>query len=823
MSVAQTETKPHSNLKKELQDFDRTYLQGAYNAMLKSQAVIEFDLEGIVLSANDIFLNLMGYQRDEVIGKHHSIFCSPSYTETADYREFWKLLGSGKFHSGEYHRISKAGEDIFIQASYNPIFDENGSPTRILKLASDVTLAKKKALEDDGKVTAIDRAQGMIEFDLNGYIQSANENFLSLMGYSLEEIQGKHHRMFVTQEEAESPAYRAFWDRLKAGTFDSGEYCRINRNKEKVWIQATYNPILNGQGKPLKVIKFCSDITAAKTASLEATYRIKAVSDYNLIIELDPTGKIIKGNTLAEQALGLSQAQLLSRKLKDIYGANSHLKQSWEDLFEELSLGKACSGEFEMKHEKDSSIWLSGSFSPVLNVAGNLDKVLLIGREITQSKMKNLDADGKLGAIDRAQAVIEFDMHGHVLCANKNFLDLMEYSHDDIEGKHHQIFVEPEYAKSREYENFWHRLSRGQFDTGEYKRMTKSGKEVWIQATYNPVYDPTGKPIKVVKFATDVTASKLLNSEFEAKVNAVDLGQAVIEFDLQGNILKANRNFLKAMGYTLREIQGQHHSIFCTLQHSQSPEYRDFWLKLNEGEVLSGRFHRVGKFDRDVWIHATYSPIYDLNGNVMKVIKYAYDVTKEVQMEQIIKAESIQMEKLCAKILNDVDKILMDSKGADQMVKSGLSSTEEGSKALEKSQEAISNIRQSSNRVAEIVKVISEIASQTNLLAFNAAIEAARAGEHGIGFSVVASEVRKLAEKSSKATEEITLLIQESSEHVRNGVEVTENASGSFDGITRSLNETTEKIDRINQLSNEQLKSLEELRMLFEKMQVCDV
>lgn len=170
----------------------------------------------------------------------------------------------------------------------------------------------------------------------------ANDNFLNLTGYSLEEIQGKHHRIFITPEEAESPAYRAFWERLKGESFDSGEYCRITKNQENIWIQATCNPILDGQGKPLKVIKFCSDITASKTASLEAAYRIKAVSDYNLIIELDPSGKIVKGNNLAEQALGLSQPQMLSRKLKDIFGPNAHLKQSWEDIFEQLALGNAC-------------------------------------------------------------------------------------------------------------------------------------------------------------------------------------------------------------------------------------------------------------------------------------------------------------------------------------------------------------------------------------------------------------------------------------------------------------------------------------------------
>ncbi|MDX1670276.1 MAG: PAS domain S-box protein, partial [Limnobacter sp.] len=431
---------------------------------------------------------------------------------------------------------------------------------------------------------------------------------------------------------------------------DSGEYCRYNKEGKPVWIQATYNPILDAHGKPTRIVKFCSDITASKTATLEATYRMQAVSDYNMIIEMDPKGKVTSGNALAQSALGMSKVQLIDAKMKDLLGPNSHLKMTWDDILESLHAGHATAGDFELLDDAGKKIWVSGGFSPILNPSQKLEKILLIAREITASKLNNLDAAAKLGAIDRAQAVIEFDLQGNILSANKNFLEFMEYSLDEIKGQHHQIFVDPEFTKSRDYENFWARLGKGQYDAGEFKRLTKSGKEVWIQATYNPVYDPAGKPFKVVKFATDITTAKFQAAEADAKVKAIDMGQAVIEFDLSGNILNANRNFLKAMGYTLREIQGQHHSMFCTLEYSQSPAYRDFWLRLNDKGTISGRFHRIGKFNREVWIQATYNPILDLNGNVIKIIKYAYDITKEVQMEQIIKAESVRMEDLCTKV-----------------------------------------------------------------------------------------------------------------------------------------------------------------------------
>ena len=480
-------------------------------------------------------------------------------------------------------------------------------------------------------------------------------------------------------------------------------------------------------------------------------------------------------------------------------GCQVHFK-IWNDLRE----GKNLAGEFRYKGVGGKEIWLSGTRSPVIGLEGQLIKVVLMLQDITESKLSRLDAEGKLGAIDRSQAVIEFDMQGKVLAANGNFLKLMEYSAEEIIGRHHRMFVDAAYAATPQYQAFWESLGRGQFESGEYKRVAKGGREVWIQATYNPIYDPRGNLVKVVKFASDVTHSKLKNSEFEAKVEAINLGQAVIEFDLDGHVLNANRNFLNAMGYTSREIQGQHHSIFCTLEYTQSEEYRDFWLKLNEGKFVSGRFHRVGKFNRDVWIQATYNPILDLNGNVVKVVKYAYDVTKEVMLEQGINKKSGEMRERVSKLVESITDISGNSAAATQLAEKGVEAAHQGSRELKRSIAAIHAIQNSSSKVSEIVRVIGDIANQTNLLAFNAAIEAARAGQHGVGFSVVAAEVRKLAESSSSAAREIATLIEESVAQVEEGVEVSQNAAQSFEGILSSVTETGESVKQITSSAEQQ-------------------
>ncbi len=242
-----------------------------------------------------------------------------------------------------------------------------------------------------------------------------------------------------------------------------------------------------------------------------------------------------------------------------------------------------------------------------------------------------------LAAVNRSQAVIEFKLDGTVLHANENFLKTLGYQLDDIKGRHHSMFVEPSYAASHEYRAFWDRLNRGEFDAGEYKRVGKDGKEVWIQASYNPVLDAQGKPIKVVKYATDITQAKLRAADFEGQLNAVSKAQAVIEFGLDGKILHANDNFLNTLGYSLNEIVGQHHSMFVDPDFRNSVDYRLFWEKLGRGEYDAGQYKRLGKGGREIWIQASYNPIMDMNGKPFKVVKYATDVTAEVHANNMLR------------------------------------------------------------------------------------------------------------------------------------------------------------------------------------------
>jgi methyl-accepting chemotaxis protein len=433
-----------------------------------------------------------------------------------------------------------------------------------------------------------------------------------------------------------------------------------------------------------------------------------------------------------------------------------------------------------------------------------------------------VDADPQqvIAAIHRSQAVIEFDLSGRVISANDNFLNLMGYRLSDIAGHHHRQFMPPGDTGTAAYAHFWERLGRGEFSSGEFKRIGQGGREVWLQATYNPIFNAAGEPVRVAKFAIDVTAAKLHNAEAAGKIQAIELSQATVEFDLDGHVITANRNFLSAMGYALREIEGQHHSLFCSPEYTRSVEYRDFWLRLSEGHFISKRFHRVGKFGRNVWIQAAYNPIRDLNGRVVKVVKYAYDVTREVELEQRIALLSQDMARNVNSLVHSIGTIATQSGLAQELAHASTHAAHTGHAAVQRSLEAIRQIQDGTRRMAGTLQVIGDIAHQTHLLAFNAAIEAARAGESGTGFAVVAAEVRHLAERSALAATEVAQLIEHSAQQVQTGAEVSQAAAHSFEGILASVGRTAGSVTQIAEASIQQRQTASDVSEMISALNV---
>lgn len=418
-----------------------------------------------------------------------------------------------------------------------------------------------------------------------------------------------------------------------------------------------------------------------------------------------------------------------------------------------------------------------------------------------------------VAAIGRSMATIQFDLDGTIIEANENFLKTLGYTSRDVVGRKHSMFVDPEYARSSEYREFWAALARGEFQAGEFRRLGRDGKEVWIQASYNPLIGRNGRPYKVIKFAADITEQKRKAADAEGQLSAISRSQAVIQFELDGTIITANQNFLSALGYALADIQGKHHSMFVKADYRNSAAYTEFWAKLRRGEYQAGQFERVGSGGREVWIQASYNPIFNATGKLVKVVKYASDVTAEVMAKRKIEAAKLMIDENLVTIAQAVSgtsdqatsaaaasnqttsNIQAVAAGAEEMSATVAEIAQSMAKSRQASEEAFGLTEQAStstNRLASaatamtgIVEMIQGIAEQINLLSLNATIESARAGEAGRGFAVVATEVKNLAQQASKATLQISDEIK------------------SLQGISNEVNTALETIRKSISLVNE--------------------
>ena len=496
-------------------------LKAIYNAIDRVQAIIQFSPDGTILDANDNFCAVIGYRKDEMIGEHHRMLVDPTFVNSDEYTAMWQTINRGEYFAGEIKRLHKNGQEIWIQASYNPMFDQEGKLYKVIKFATDITAQKLRDTDFRSQVEAIGKSQAVIQFKLDGTIVTANDNFCQLMGYQLSEIRGQHHRMFVPKELASSDEYQAFWNRLSRGEFECAEFKRISKTGEEIWIQATYNPIFDSNGKPCKVVKFATDIT--------------------------------------------------------------------------------------------------------------------------NQKRLNLEYEGQLTAINKSQAVIEFELDGTIISANDNFCHAFGYQREEIQGQHHRIFTEPTLSHSKEYSQFWQKLGEGNFQTGEFKRIGKNGQEVWIQATYNPVFDPNGKPFKVVKFATDITqekrrqqAEKALRASVERYDFAMDVsGHIIWDWDVTHNEVKLNHNWLHFMEHANDNLLISYQEFIAAVHEDDQQAVTKRLVKCLRDDTVYKSNHRIVSPSGTIRYMEDRGTVVarDKEGKATRFIACATDITSLKQAE----------------------------------------------------------------------------------------------------------------------------------------------------------------------------------------------
>ncbi len=518
--------------------------------------------------------------------------------------------------------------------------------------------------------------------------------------------------------------------------------------------------------------------------------------------------------------------------------------------------------------------------------------------ESTDMENRIFELESQIEAINKSMGVIHFTPEGLITDVNDNFLAVVGYTREQVVGQHHRMFAEPALAASQDYADFWAKLKRGEFDAGEYKRIGNGGKEIWLEASYNPIFDENGVVVSVTKFASEITEKKKAAVDADGQISAIDKVMGVISFKLDGTIIDINDNFLAVVGYSREEVIGKHHRMFAPPGVAESQGYADFWAKLGRGEFDAGQYERVGKSGKEIWLEASYNPILDVNGNPYKVIKYATDITEQKQLQNTVEriqsevsrvmnamaAGSLQetingeydgefanlqkavnttvhkmaetvteisetavtisssateisrgntdlssrteqqassleetassMEELTSTVRQNSD----NAAQANQLAASAREQAEKGGSVIKEAIEAMTAISSASKKVADIIGVIDEIAFQTNLLALNAAVEAARAGEQGRGFAVVASEVRNLAQRSAGAAKEIKELINDSGEKVKEGSMLVDESGRTLEDIVAGAKRVGDIISEIAAAGAEQTSGITQVNLAVGQM-----
>lgn len=765
------------------------------NAIDSGWASIEFEPNGTILSANENFVRTLGYtSQSEMVGEHHRIFCEDAYANSSEYKQFWADLAKGKVQSGEFKRNTKHGEDVWINASYTPIKNDKGQVTKVIKIAADITNMVASRLKGIHIQQAVDVGWASIEFEPNGTILTANENFVTTLGYNDQsEIVGQHHRMFCEDSYARTSEYKQFWADLANGKTKAGEFKRITKSGEDVWINASYNPVADENGNVVKVIKIAADITDMVAARLKGIHIQEAVNVGWASIEFEPDGTILTANENFVRTLGYNdQNEMVGQHHRMFcereYTNSPEYKQFWIDL----ANGKNNSGEFKRISRTGEDVWINASYNPVSDENGNVVKVIKIASDINEMVKTRTQANAVTSAVDTGWASIEFTPEGNILNANKNFVTTLGYSSEnEMIGNHHRMFCEGDYAKSNEYQQFWNDLANGKVQSGEFKRLSKNGNEVWINASYTPVKDTNGKVYKVIKIATDISKIKLPILEVSEVLQAIAKGDLTKEVTINSDgYVKEMADAVTAAITNLNELMNG----ILELSNLVAASSEEMTTK---GEEMKGSTGEMSSA-----IQQMAEGVQDQSLQVDEISKL---------LDAVLTSANDMADK--SNVINSAaEEGTKTSKAGAGTIKSVVESMTEIQASAEVTSKSINTLTVRSEEIARTLNVITDIASQTNLLALNAAIEAARAGDAGRGFAVVAEEIRKLAEDSRKSAQDIEKVINEvqkdidladksiqgMEKSVKTGNKASKEAEEVFETIDRTTSETYQKSEEIS-------------------------
>ncbi|RZF80903.1 methyl-accepting chemotaxis protein [Pseudoalteromonas sp. CO325X] len=798
-------------------------------ALNRSQAVIEFTPSGNILTANDNFLRVMGYNLEEIQGQHHRLFVDAKEASSPEYKRFWQRLSAGEYIANEFRRVGKSGEDVWIQASYNPVMNQQGEVVKVVKFATDITEIKLKRAELEGRAKAISRVQAVIEFELDGTIITANDNFLSTLGYRLEEIKGQHHRMFVPPEEAASPEYTVFWQRLSQGEYNSGQYKRIGKNGAEIWIQASYNPIFDMNGDPVKVVKYATDITeqrqqerqARESARLASALKVcqanvmMADNDLNIVFVNEQVKAMLRNREKQIQSAlpNFKVDDLIGTCVDDFHAKPSHQRAMLAKLDDPYNTNLKLAG---LTFNLIASPWVDEDGKRLGTIVEWQDLTEELAREEKQKQAarENLRVRRALDNVSTNTMIADNDHN--IVYLNEAVVNMMRNAERDLRkdlpnfdssnllGQNIDVF----------HKNPAHQRSMlEKLSTTYSTEIVVGGRTFGLVA--NPILTEEGERAGTVVEWDDRTAEVSIEKEINDLVGAARRGELNARVSLDGK----DDFFLRLSKGLNQLVEVVDEAVDETATMLDSLAHGDLTKRIDSD--FQGAFEKL-KRDANSTADKLTEMIEKITSSANLVATGAEEISQgntDLSQRTEEQASSLEetassMEEMTSTVKQNAD----NAKVASELAEKTCDKAKQGGDVVNRAVSGMAEINEASKKIADIIGVIDEIAFQTNLLALNAAVEAARAGEQGRGFAVVAGEVRNLAQRSAGAAKEIKELIRDSVGKVEDGTVLVNESGATLQDIVESVQKVTQMISDISEASIEQSSGIEQVNKAVAQM-----
>ncbi|MEM1020529.1 MAG: PAS domain S-box protein [Pseudomonadota bacterium] len=803
--------------RKSISSSDKSVLE----AIDTTQAVIGFNADGIIQHANDVFLAATGYSRADVVGKHHKMFVDEAYRASSDYQQFWADLGDGHAKTGEFRRVKKDGSVLWLQATYTPIRSSSGDVKQIVKFATDITKAKTEAAQNKSWIAAIDKSQAIIEFTTEGVILDANQNFLQAMGYSKEEIVGQHHRMFVDKDEASSKAYKKLWANLASGEGFSGRIKRFAKNQIPVWLEASYNPILDEDGTVRRVLKVASDVTLGENLRAEAEQTLEQALDG--VVKINENNIVTFFNAAAEKLWGRKRDEVIGKNVKMLVPVEMQANHDdYVNANRETGQDKivGTSRDVPITRPDGTEVWGQLSLSKI-RLNGKITYTAFL-KDVTVERAQREEISQTLEqALD---GVVKIDENNIVTFFNAAAEKLWGYSRDEVIGQNVKMLVPAEMQSN--HDSFVNRNR----DTGEDKIVgtarevpvyRKDGSQLWGQLSLSKVL-VDGK-ITYTAFVKDVTESRAQREQIQTlSLVANETDNSVVITTADGLIEYVNPGFERMTGFSVEEVTGKKPGDVLQGADTDPQTVANIRAKLAAKMPFYDEILNYTKTGEPYWISLSINPVLNEDGEVHRFISIQANVTEtktaaletRARMQCIEQANAVVEWSPRGDVLsfNDFFHDITSGMGKEALHQhfalDRLLSTDDKTKLLNGAsvstdvrcetadghdawlsatfmpltdysgqvtrlvmyatdstarrtaiQSTTTLMRDVLQQIDGVADEINAVTSQTHLLSLNATIEASRAGNAGKGFAVVADEVRALAGRTGASTSEIAKLI----------------------------------------------------------------